>query len=97
ISRALGVREIVVFQLNGALKVFGSDFVRRFSAAVNGPQAPASVVVPFSRLVSLAHYGLAAGDALLDSRGPRVWLGIGWALISGMIAWRLAYAESGAR
>jgi len=97
ISRALGVREIVVFQLNGALQVFGSDFVRRFSAAVNGPQAPASVVVPYSRLVSLAHYGLAAGDALLDSRGPRVWLGIGWALISGMIAWRLAYAESGAR
>jgi len=43
LSRALGVHEIAVFQLDWALQVFGEDFVRRLTAAVNGPQSDVTV------------------------------------------------------
>jgi len=86
ISHTLGVREIVVFQLNGALKVFGEDFVRRFVTAVNSPDAV--INVPFSRPVSIVFYATALVDALLDVRGPRVWLWIAWIIASGVIARR---------
>ena len=86
ISYTLGVREIVVFQLNGALKVFGEDFVRRFVTAVNSPDAV--INVPFSRPVSIVFYATALVDALLDVRGPRVWLWIAWIIASGVIARR---------
>lgn len=36
LSRALGVREIVIFLLDTALREFGDDFIRRFNADVNG-------------------------------------------------------------
>jgi hypothetical protein len=88
ICRALGVREIVVFQLNGALTVFGADFVRRFNAAVNRPVSATAIPVPFARLVSLTHYGLAVSDVVLDSRGPRIWIVIAWTLLSAMVAGR---------
>jgi len=85
LSRALGVREIAVFQLDGALRVFGDDFVRRLTAAVNSSQPGAAVAVPFSRPASLLFYATAAADALLDVRGP---LGWAWIALSGMIAFR---------
>ena len=79
LSRALGVREIVVFQLDGAHQQFGPDFVRRFTAAVNSPQP--EVVVPFSRPASLLIYGAAVADALLDAHGLWGWLWIAWAIV----------------
>ncbi len=87
ISRALGVREIVVFQLDGALKVFGEDFVRRFASAVNDA-SPSVIVLPFSRPVSTVFYAMALADALLDVHGPRVWIWIGWIVLSSIIARR---------
>jgi len=85
LSRALGVREIVVFQVDGALHVFGDDFVRRLTAAVNGPQSDSTVAVPFARPVSALFYGLAAADALLDARSWRGLLWLAWAILSGAI------------
>lgn len=87
IGRALGVREVVVFQLNGALRVFGDDFVARLDNAVNGPQAE-PVVVPFSRPAALVTYGYVALDALLDARGPRALLWLVWAAVSAWLVWR---------
>lgn len=92
ISRALGVREIVVFQLDGALKVFGEDFVRRFVGAMNSPDAV--INAPFSRPVSLVFYATVLADALLDVRGPRVWLWIVWIIASGVIARRWSRGDS---
>jgi hypothetical protein len=88
LSRALGVREIVVYQLGGALQVFGNDFVQRLIAAVNGPQSDVTVAVPFSRPASAMLYGLAAADALLDARGWRGLLWLAWAILSGAIVRR---------
>jgi pyruvate carboxylase len=68
----------------------GSDFVRRFAEAVNGPQAPDTVAVPFSRLVSLAQYALALADAVLDLRGARAWQTIGLGILIAVVAWWLA-------
>jgi hypothetical protein len=84
LSRALGVREIIVFQLDGALKTFGDDFVRRLTVAINGPQSE-PVLVPFSRPASVIFYGLAVADALLDVRGQGWWLGLSWVIVSGLI------------
>ncbi len=78
LSRALGVREVVVFQLDGALRQFGDDFVRRLNDAVNG--VPSELTIPFSRPVSLLVYGVAVADALLDVRGPWGWAWIVWAI-----------------
>jgi hypothetical protein len=72
LSRGMGVREIVVFQLNGALQQFGDDFVARFVAAVEAPE-PAAVDVPFARGASVACYAVVLLDALLDLRGPAGW------------------------
>ena len=88
LSRALGVHEIAVFQLDWALQVFGDDFVRRLTAAVNGPQSDVTVAVPFSRPVSAMFYGVAAADALLDARGWRGLLWLAWAILSGAIVRR---------
>jgi hypothetical protein len=88
ICRALGVQEVVVFQLNGAVATYGTDFVRRFDAAVNRPSTTTDIPVPFARLVSLTQYGLAFGDVMLDSRGSRIWLVIGWILLSAVVAGR---------
>ncbi|MBI3942530.1 MAG: hypothetical protein HY326_05905 [Chloroflexi bacterium] len=73
IGRAVGAREIVVFQLNGALQVFGEDFVGRLNTAVNNPAPNTVVIVPFSRPASLIFFGTMVADALLDIRG---WPGI---------------------
>lgn len=83
LSRALGVSEIVVFQLDGALKQFGPDFVRRFTVAVNAPQP--DVTVPFSRPASALVYGAAAADALLNARGSWGWLWLVWAAVCSLI------------
>ena len=93
LSRALGVHEIAVFQLDGALQVFGDDFVRRLTAAVNGPQYDSTVAVPFSRPVSAMFYGLAAADALLDARSWRGLLWLAWAVLSGVLVRRLPAAN----
>jgi len=83
LSRALGVREIVVFQLDGALQQFGQDFIRRLTSAVNGPQS--DLIVPFSRPASTLVYSAAVADALFDVRGPWGWLWIIWTIMSGLI------------
>jgi hypothetical protein len=83
-SRALGVREIVVFQLDGALQQFGQDFIRRLTSAVNGPQS--DLIVPFSRPASALIFSAAVADALLDVRSRWGWLWmIIWVIISGFI------------
>ena len=91
LSRALGVREIVVFHLDGALPVFGEDFVRRFVAAVESPASGAALRVPFSRPASLLFYGLPVADALLDARGSQGWLWLGWIVASGLITMRMSF------
>ena len=94
ISRALGVHEAVVFQLNGAVKVFGADFVRRLNEAANGVTASTEVRVPFSRPVSLVFYGTLAADSVLDACHSRtLWLVI-WIVISGGLAWWLTRSRS---
>ncbi len=86
ISRALGVREIVVFQLDGALRAWGDDFVRRLNAAVNGSQPSVSVAVPFSRPASAMLYSAVVADGLLDIRKwGLVW--IAWAIVCLPLAW----------
>ena len=94
VSRALGVHEIAVFQLDWALQVFGDDFVRRLTAAINGPQSDSSVAVSFSRPVSAMFYGLAAADALLDARGWRGLFWIAWAVLSGVLVRRQPVANT---
>ena len=89
ISRALGVREIAVFQLDGALRMFGDGFVRRLNEAVNGEEAIEPVNIPFVRPVSIMFYGIAVADALLDALYSRVWLLAAWIGLSGLLAWRL--------
>ncbi len=93
LSRALRVREIAVFQLDGALRLFGEDFVRRLTVAVNGPQSDSALAVPFSRPVSLLFYGLLVADALMDVRGHWGWLWIGWVALSGAIVARLTLRQ----
>lgn len=88
LSRALGVREIVVFQLTDALMVFGDDFVGRLAAAVNDTPSDLTVEVPFSRPISVFLYSIAAADALLDARGWRGLLLFGWMAASAIIACR---------
>ncbi len=89
ISRALGVREIAVFQLDGALHMLGDDFVRRLNEAVNGVASIGPVNVPFSRPVSILFYGIATADALLDVLRSRTWLLMLWIGVSGILAWRI--------
>jgi len=84
LSRALGAREIVVFQLDGALWAEGEDFVRRFSEAVNSSLPDENVSVPFSRPASLVFYTVVLADAMLDVR--QQW--IGWVVLSGLLALR---------
>jgi hypothetical protein len=79
LSRALGVGEVAVFHLNGALDVWGDDFVARLNDAVNNVDA--IVDVPFSRQVSLGFFGVRLLDALLDVRGERAWLFVVLALV----------------
>jgi hypothetical protein len=86
VSRALGVREIVVFHLDCALGVLGNDFVRRLVVAVNGPPSDVTLAVPFSRPASAMLYGISAVDAVLDARGWRGLLWISWAILSYVIA-----------
>lgn len=89
IGRALGVEEIVVFQLKGAIEDFGEDFVQQFSRAVNGSLAPDKVVVPFSRPASLWLYYFAALDAGLDLFDSRIWLLPFWIIMSFSIMMRV--------
>lgn len=86
-SRALGAREIVVFQLDGALRVEGNDFVRRLTEAVNGSSSNEIVPIPFSRPASLVFYAVVLADALLDVRHWGLWWG-GWVVLSGLLALR---------
>jgi hypothetical protein len=86
LSRALGVCEIVVFQLQGALRAFGDDFVGRLTTAVNDVSPSTRLEIPFSRPASLMLYGIALLDALLDVRGQWGWLWLGWLVLSGLIA-----------
>ena len=87
ISRAVGVREIAVFQLDGALRMFGDDFVRRLNGAVNGDESIGPVDIPFSRPVSIMFFGIAVADSLLDAVDSRMWLLVLWIGVSGILAW----------
>jgi hypothetical protein len=87
LSRAMGAQEIVVFYLNGALRDFGDDFVRRLTTAVNSTNSSLTVQVPFSRPASLILYGITFADALLDVRSWRgLLLAAIWMVISGIVA-----------
>lgn len=77
LSRALGQREVGVFQLNGLVTEFGPDIVGRLATAVNDPQAP-PIEVPFVRAVSVIIYGALLSDALLDVRGWGALLWLAW-------------------
>jgi len=57
LCRALGVGEVVVFQLKGALEKHGQEFVARLNTAVNHDNEP--VRLPFSRPASLFLFGTA--------------------------------------
>lgn len=83
LSRALGVSEVAVFHLNGALDLWGDDFIARLNDAVN--REDVILDVPFSREVSLSFFGVRVLDALLDVRGDRAWLFI----VLAIAAWRL--------
>lgn len=87
LSRAMGTQEIVVFYLNGALRDFGDDFVRRLAEAVNNTDPDLVVQVPFSRPASSILYGITFADALLDVRSWKgLLLALGWMVSSGVIA-----------
>jgi len=87
LSRAMGAQEIVVFYLNGALRDFGDDFVRRFATAVNNTDPELVVQVPFSRPASLILYGVTFADALLDVHSWKgLLLAASWIVFSGAIA-----------
>ncbi len=88
LSRALGAREIVVYKLDGALKIYGDAFVQQLAAAVNNTQPDQVVQISFSRPASMLIYGVAVLDALLDARGWRGLLFLAWAVLSGLIAHR---------
>ena len=89
LSRAMGTQEIVVFYLNGALRDFGDDFVRRLAEAVNTTDPDLIVQAPFSRPASLILYGFNFADALLDVRSWKgLLLATGWMVASGIIAFR---------
>ncbi len=85
LSRALGVREIVVFQLNGALEAFGEDFVRRFAEAVNNAPVDLNVDIPFSRPASVLIFSVLVVDALFDARRHGGWPGVSWLIVSSII------------
>ncbi len=87
LSRALGVQEIVIFQMTDALRVFGTDFVGRVTKAIN-TAAHSPVTVTFSRPVSLMFYGTIVLDVILDARGSQTWLWVSWFIVSSAIAWR---------
>lgn len=86
LSRALGVPEVVVFQLKGALDKHGDDFVERLYTAVN--ETDGTVTLPFSRPASLWLFGTAVLDALFDLVMGRLWLALFWAVISFGIIWQ---------
>ncbi|MCL4267091.1 MAG: hypothetical protein KJ069_28185 [Anaerolineae bacterium] len=86
LSRALGVSEVVVFQLKGALDKHGEDFVERLHAAVN--ETDGTITLPFSRLASLWLFGTAVLDAMFDLLVGRLWLLLVWAAINFSIIWR---------
>lgn len=86
LSRALGVPEVVVFQLKGALDKHGDDFVERLYTAVN--ETDGTVTLPFSRPASLWLFGTAVLDALFDLVMGPLWLALFWAVISFGIIWQ---------
>jgi hypothetical protein len=87
ICRALGADEIVVFQINGALRSFGNDFVQRFATAVNEPKENLTVTISFSRPSSIRHFAYALLDAILNVRGPQIWLWLLWVVSSTVFTW----------
>jgi hypothetical protein len=86
LSRAMQVREIVVFKLSDqVLDSMGHDFVRRFATAVNEAQPNLAVAIPFSRPASMLIYGILFADALLDALAWRGLPLLGWMILSGLI------------
>jgi len=85
ISRAMRADEVVIFRLEGSLKEFGPDFVRRLTAQVNGPAAPESLTVPFSRPVSILLFLQLFFDSLLDLRHWPGLLLLGWGALSAFL------------
>ncbi len=86
LSRALGVPEVVVFQLKGALDKHGEDFVGRLHTAVN--ETDGVVTLPFSRPASLWLFGTAVLDSLFDLVIGRLWLALSWLVLSFGIIWQ---------
>ena len=88
LSRSLGIREVVVYQITPALRDFGDDFVQRLDAAVNDAPPDLIVDVPFARPVSLLFYGVLVADSILDVRGWMVFLIFVWIALSGFLVYR---------
>ncbi len=86
LSRALGVSEVVVFQLKAALDRHGADFVGQLHTAVN--KTDGTVTLPFSRPASLWLFGTAVLDALFDLVMGRLWLALSWVVISFGVIWQ---------
>jgi hypothetical protein len=75
LCRALGVEEVIVFSLERGLKAFGPNFVARLEEAVN---ASVPLEVGFSRVGAITPYGASLWDAVLDLRGSRGLIVLGW-------------------
>jgi hypothetical protein len=96
LSRAMGVCEIVVFKLDDSvLEDFGDDFVRRFAADVNKVQSNLAVEIPFSRPASMLVYGTVLADAILDARGWKGLLLVGWMISSGFAVYHCTSSDVG--
>lgn len=86
LSRALGADEVVIFRLEGSLKEFGDDFVRRLTLQVNGPASQTPLAVPFARPVSILLFAQLLLDSLLDVvHWPGLLAGLGLAALVWLV------------
>jgi hypothetical protein len=88
LCRALGVEEVILFSLGRGLRAFGPDFVSDLDAAT---KAAARIDVGFSRAVAVMPYGASLWDALLDLRGSRGLIVLGWCI--AVVVWRIGFAH----
>lgn len=86
ICRGLGVSEVITFSLGRGLDAFGPDFIQRLAQAIDASTS-SPVDFSFSRAGAITPYGASLWDAVLDLRGWRGLIVLGWCVI--VIAQRL--------